>query len=144
MTFNFHYLDVVRAYKNLLQEKEALEASVNVLTTSNNQPTKSSHKKEAAEGKDQNEIVEDEKNSDSVGKGEDATSPLQEEGAHMEGMLDHPLAVKEDDVEHGKQLHQDEVWFYVLRYHSRWIDSVWKSRPYADAFKENPINLYIF
>ena len=31
-----------------------------------------------------------------------------------------------------------------LRYHGRWIDSVWKSRPYADAFKENPINLYIF
>ena len=29
-------------------------------------------------------------------------------------------------------------------HYSRWIDSVWKSRPYADAFKENPINLYIF
>ena len=34
----------------------------------------------------------------------------------------------------------------ALRYHVslRWIDSVWKSRPYADAFEENPINLYIF
>ena len=31
-----------------------------------------------------------------------------------------------------------------LRYHGRLIDSVWKSHPYADAFKENPINLYIF
>ena len=29
----------------------------------------------------------------------------------------------------------------LLRYHGRWIDSVWKSRPYADALKENPINL---
>ena len=28
-----------------------------------------------------------------------------------------------------------------LRYHSRWIDSVWKSRSSADALKENPINL---
>ena len=32
----------------------------------------------------------------------------------------------------------------ALRYHGRWIDSVWKSRSYADALKENPINLYIF
>ena len=31
-----------------------------------------------------------------------------------------------------------------LRYHGRWIDSVWKSRSYAGALKENPINLYIF
>ena len=28
-----------------------------------------------------------------------------------------------------------------LRYHGRWIDSVWKSHSYADALKENPINL---
>ena len=28
-----------------------------------------------------------------------------------------------------------------LRYHGTWIDSVWKSLPYADALKENPINL---
>ena len=97
-----------------MQEKEALEASVNVLTTSNNQTTKNSHKKEAADGNDQNESVEDEKNSDSAGKGEVATSPLQEEVAHTEGVLDHPLVVKEDDVEHGKQLRQDEVWFWVV------------------------------
>ena len=31
-----------------------------------------------------------------------------------------------------------------LRYHGRWIDSVWKSRSHADALKENPINLNIF
>jgi len=31
-----------------------------------------------------------------------------------------------------------------LRYHGRWIDSIWKSRSYASALKENPINLYIF
>lgn len=100
--------DVVRAYKNLLQEKEALEASVNVLTTSSNQTTKNSSKKEAADGKAQNESVEDEKNSDNAGKGEVVTSPLQEEGVHTGEGLDHPLAVKEDDVEHGKQLDQDE------------------------------------
>ena len=28
-----------------------------------------------------------------------------------------------------------------LRYHGRWIDSVWKSRSHAGALKENPINL---
>lgn len=84
------------------------------MTTSNNQTTKSSLKKDAADGKDQNESVEDEKNSDSAGKGEDARGPLKEEAVHKEGVLDHPLAVKEDDVEHEKQLHQDEVCFYVL------------------------------
>ena len=31
-----------------------------------------------------------------------------------------------------------------LRYHGRWIDSVWKSCSYAGALKEDPINLYIF
>ena len=30
-----------------------------------------------------------------------------------------------------------------LRYHGRWIDSVWKSSSYADTLKEHPINLYI-
>ena len=30
------------------------------------------------------------------------------------------------------------------RYHGRWIDSGWKLHFYADALKENPINLYIF
>ena len=114
MNFNFYSLDVVRAYKNLLQEKEALEASVNVLTTSSNQTTKNSSKKETADGKVQNESVEDERSSDSAGKGEVATSPVQEECGHTGEVLDHPLAVKEDDLEHGKQLHQDEVLFYVL------------------------------
>ena len=28
-----------------------------------------------------------------------------------------------------------------LRYHGRWIDSVWKSRSHKDALEENPINL---
>ena len=31
-----------------------------------------------------------------------------------------------------------------VRYHGRWIDSVWKLRSYSGALKENPINLYIF
>ncbi len=92
-----------------MQEKEALEASVNVLTTSNNQSTKNTHKKEAAEGKDQNESAEIEKNTNSASKGEGATSPLQEEGTQKEGVLDHPLAIKEDEVEHEKQLNEDKV-----------------------------------
>ena len=37
---------------------------------------------------------------------------------------------------------QQNLW-YLLRYHGRWIDSVWKSRSYADALKGNPINLAI-
>ena len=32
----------------------------------------------------------------------------------------------------------------TLRHHGRWIDSAWKSRSYAGALKENPINIYIF
>ena len=112
--FNFHSLDVVRAYKNLLQEKEALEASVTVLTTSSNQTTKNSSKKEAADGKAQSETVEDVKKSGSAGKGEVVTSPVQEESIHTGEVLDHPLAVREDYVEHGKQLHQDEVYFFVV------------------------------
>ena len=31
-----------------------------------------------------------------------------------------------------------------LRYHGRWIDSVWKLCSYTDALKGNPINLHIF
>ena len=31
--------------------------------------------------------------------------------------------------------------FTCLRYHGRWIDSVWKSRSYAGALRDNPINL---
>ena len=114
--FRFYSSDVVRAYKNLLQEKEALEASVTVLTTSSNQTTKNSSKKEAADGKAQSESVEDEKKSDSAGKGEVVTSPVQEESIHTGEVLDHPLAVKEDDLEHEKQLHQDEVWFFFHNY----------------------------
>ena len=33
---------------------------------------------------------------------------------------------------------------YFLRYHGRWIASVWKSRSCPDALKENLISLYIF
>lgn len=95
--------DVVRAYKNLLQEKEALEASVNVLTTSSNQTSKS-HKKEAAEKETKdhpNEKAEDEK--DSTSKAEGAKSPLHEESKDQDGCLDHPLAVNEDTVEDANQ-----------------------------------------
>lgn len=34
--------------------------------------------------------------------------------------------------------------FIFLRYHGKWIDSVWKSRFYNGALKENPIHPYIF
>ena len=37
-----------------------------------------------------------------------------------------------------------ENFTMILRYHGRWIDSVWKSRSNAGDLKENPINLYIF
>lgn len=108
--FLYFLLDVVRAYKNLLQEKEALEASVNVLTTNSSQSTKTTHKKEATDGKDQKEGVENEKNSNSASKlGEGAASPLQEEGPQNEGVLDHPLAIKEDEGEHGEQLNEAKV-----------------------------------
>ena len=43
-----------------------------------------------------------------------------------------------------KDSFQQEQLLCPLRYHGRWIDSVWKSRSHADALKENPINLYIF
>lgn len=79
------------------------------MTTSSNQSTKSTHKKETAEGKDQNESAESEKNSNSASKGEGAASPLQEEGPQKEGVLDHPLAIKEDEVEHGEQSNEEKV-----------------------------------
>lgn len=79
------------------------------MTTTSNQSTKSSYKKQSADAKDQNESAADERNSNSASKGEGATSPLQEDGPHKEGVLDHPLAIKEDEAEDGKQLHRDEV-----------------------------------
>ena len=45
-------------------------------------------------------------------------------------------------IKYNKQ--SDFLSSHFLRYHGRWIDSVWKSRSYAGALKENPINLYIF
>lgn len=111
LPYNYIYFlssDVVRAYKNLLQEKEALEASINVLTTSHNQSTKSSPKKEVADGKDQNESAENEKSSNSASKCEGATSSSQEEGTQKEEVLDHPLAIK-DAVEHEKESKEDKV-----------------------------------
>jgi len=94
--------DVVRAYKNLLQEKEALEASVNVLTTNSNQTAKSP-KKEAADHdtKDHSERQGDEKTSAS--KPEDAKSPLHEDSKEKDQILDHPLTVKDDEVEDANQ-----------------------------------------
>ena len=85
-----------------------MEASVNVLTTTGNQLTKS-HKKEVTEceTKDQNEKLESEKNSTS--KAEGAISPVREEGKEKDGVLDHPLAVKESDVEDANQSPPDKV-----------------------------------
>ena len=91
-----------------MQEKEALEASITVLTA-NNQSTKS-HKKDAAEHEakdDQNEKVEDEK--DSAGKAESAYSPVKERTKEKDSVVDHPLAVKEDEVEDTNQSQPDKV-----------------------------------
>ena len=87
-----------------------MEASVNVLTTTGNQLTKS-HKKEVTEceTKDQNEKLESEKNSTSKAVG--AISPVREEGKEKDGVLDHPLAVKESDVEDANQSPPDKVWY---------------------------------
>ena len=106
----FMYLstDVVRAYKNLLQEKEALEASVNVLTTNSNQTAKNP-KKEAADHdtKDHSETQGDEKTSAS--KPEDAKSPLHEDSKEKDQIMDHPLAVKDDEVEDANQFQSNKV-----------------------------------
>lgn len=96
--------DVVHAYKNLLQEKEAIEASVKVLTSSNTQPTKSSHRNEPTHSKDQKEVVKDENSSDKASKGVGLASPLEEDGLKKGEVLDHPLAVKDDEGNDENQL----------------------------------------
>lgn len=54
------HLDVVRAYKGLLKEKQALEASVKVLTAEKTGPTHKSEKKDCevdeAENKEESEV----------------------------------------------------------------------------------------
>ena len=101
-------VDVVHAYKNLLQEKEALEASITVLTA-NNQSGKSC-KKDAAEQEtkdDENEKLEDERVS--AGKAEGVHSPVKEQTKERDGVVDHPLAVREDAVEDTNQSQLDKV-----------------------------------
>ena len=80
---------------------------------------------------------------------------LQEVEAKIEGFRQHlklKLADLPSPLEEQKKLIRyicincnslNSTWQSV-RYHGRWIDSVWKSRSYADALNENPINLYIF
>ena len=113
ITFPIFSLDVVRAYRNLLQEKEALEASVKVLTTSNNQPTKPSHKKETTSSKDQKESVKDKRSGENASKSDTITSPLEEDGVKKEEVLDHPLAIKDDEVNNGNHVQHDQVWCCV-------------------------------
>ncbi|KAM7431188.1 GRIP and coiled-coil [Porites harrisoni] len=91
--------DVVHAYKNLLREKDALEASVNVLTTSSNHVPKSLQK-EAAESEADNHTGGNGRNeSKKTNKEEDAKNPLKGESVEGKEVLDHPLAVKENEVE---------------------------------------------
>lgn len=91
--------DVVHAYKNLLREKDALEASVNVLTTSSNHAPKSLQK-EAAESEADNHTGGNGRNeSKKTNKEEGAKNPLKGEGVEGKEVLDHPLAVKENEVE---------------------------------------------
>lgn len=100
--------DVVRAYKNLLQEKEALEATVKVLTSGNTQPTKSSQRNEPSHSRDQKEVVKDEISSDKASKSGGLASPLEEEGFKKGEVLDHPLAVKDDEGNDESQLPSDK------------------------------------
>lgn len=100
--------DVVRAYKNLLQEKEALEATVKVLTSGNTQPTKSSQRNEPTHSRDQKEVVKDEISSDKASKSGGLASPLEEDGFKKGEVLDHPLAVKDDEGNDESQLPSDK------------------------------------
>lgn len=98
--------DVVHAYKNLLREKDALEASVNVLTTSSNHViVPKSLQKEAAESEAENHTGGNGRNeSKKTNKEEDAKNPLKGESVEGKEVLDHPLAVKENEVEGEDQL----------------------------------------
>ena len=109
ITIPIFSLDVVRAYKNLLQEKEALEATVKVLTSGNTQPTKSSQRNEPSHSRDQKEVVKDEISSDKASKSGGLTSPLEEDGFKKGEVLDHPLAVKDDEGNDESQLPSDKV-----------------------------------
>ena len=114
ITIPIFSLDVVRAYKNLLQEKEALEATVKVLTSGNTQPTKSSQRNEPSHSRDQKEVVKDEISSDKASKSGGLASPLEEDGFKKGEVLDHPLAVKDDEGNDESQLPSDKVWCDAL------------------------------
>lgn len=99
--------DVVHAYRNLLQEKEALEASITVLTANNQ--SANSQKKDTAEhpeAKDQIEKLENDENSSF--KAEGATSPIHEQVKEKVEVVDHPLALKEDEAEGAIQSQPDK------------------------------------
>lgn len=110
LLFNWYICcaDVVHAYRNLLQEKEALEASITVLTA-NNQSANSQKKDttEHPETKDQIEKLENDENSSF--KAEGATSPIHEQVKEKVEVVDHPLALKEDEAEGAIQSQPDKV-----------------------------------
>ncbi|CAH3177527.1 unnamed protein product [Porites evermanni] len=91
--------DVVHAYKNLLREKDALEASVNVLTTSTNHAPKSLQKEVAESEADPHTEGNGRNESKKTNKEEGAKNPLKGESVEGKEVLDHPLAVKENEVE---------------------------------------------
>ena len=83
----------------MLREKDALEASVNVLTTSSNHAPKSLQK-EAAESEADNHTGGNGRNeSKKTNKEEGAKNPLKGESVEGKEVLDHLLAVKENEVE---------------------------------------------
>ncbi|XP_074638847.1 GRIP and coiled-coil domain-containing protein 1-like [Acropora palmata] len=78
--------DVVHAYKNLIQEKEALEASITALTAT----------KVHAEPKDDREVLDNEKNKPVKSEGTESTD--QEQAVVEDGVVDHPLVTRDDEV----------------------------------------------
>lgn len=80
------HTDVVHAYKNLIQEKEALEASITALTAT----------KVHAEPKDDREVLDNEKNKPVKSEGTESTD--QEQAVVEDGVVDHPLVTRDDEV----------------------------------------------
>ncbi|XP_015752953.1 PREDICTED: GRIP and coiled-coil domain-containing protein 1-like [Acropora digitifera] len=78
--------DVVHAYKNLIQEKEALEASITALTAT----------KVHAEPRDDREVLDNGRNKPV--KSEGTESANQEQVVVEDGVVDHPLVTRDDEV----------------------------------------------
>lgn len=91
--------DVVHAYKNLIQEKEALEASITALTAT----------KVHAEPKDDREVLDNGRNKPV--KSEGTESANQEQVLVEDGVVDHPLVTRDDEVpsDNQSQPHKENI-----------------------------------